>query len=140
VIAFRNMNEVPKNFDWVQARSKCSLNGVFDILGEVLDSDVKSANALGRPNARFTFSREAGKEFIVGRQIDVSSVQPSTYSVAFELTPDGISVKEVRPEKNLFSATPNFTLDGECLLAVNGEPMQLWQVSQMALEKVFFGS
>ena len=37
--------EVPKSFDWVTERHKCSLVTIFTHLSEVVDSDVKSAIA-----------------------------------------------------------------------------------------------
>jgi hypothetical protein len=63
-------------------------------------------------------------------------------SVIFELMPDEIAIRRMEHAKSelMFSAKPRLNPEGQCLLAVTGESdlQQLWQVSQKALDGLFF--
>jgi hypothetical protein len=131
------------NFNWVKARSECSLVPVFAALREVVDSDVKEVNELNRPRLRFTLNPEAGSasKFVVIRQQDMSGFFQA-FTVVFELKDDAIVVTardQTGNGKPLFSAKPSLKPDGQCMLDIDGEPCFLWQVSRKALEALFFG-
>ncbi|MGH9344855.1 MAG: hypothetical protein ACRD3Y_02300 [Bryobacteraceae bacterium] len=133
--------ETPESLDWVTARSKCSLAAVFETLMEVLDSDVKSRNALGAQGVRFLLTRPVGQKLIVVRERDFGGI-PETDTVVFELTKAHVAAtaRNARGDgKPLFQAKPALNREGDCLLEVNGEELRLWQVSRLALEGLFFG-
>jgi hypothetical protein len=129
------MNDNPSkpNFDWVSARSRCSLMQVFETLKLQVQEDVdirtKLRPALAEygfkflPNAdRFTVYLEANRPH---------------WSVVFTLTDKQI---EVRDQDNnlLIEATVTLNDEGECRLRVKGEEREFWQVRKMALERLFY--
>jgi hypothetical protein len=129
------------NFNWVHARAHCSLEGVFHILHEIVDSDVKDVNALKRQGVTFRLNTDATRKIIVARDRDLGGVIEST-GIVFELFPDKITIAHKQGaliDKSLFSAVPSLNEDGECLMEVNGKSLKLWQVSRKALENLFFG-
>ena len=128
-------------FDWVRERSKCCLSTVFNNLAEVLDSDVKTVNALGRKGVRFETTRPQPSKLIVVRERDFTGII-ETDSVVFELTASRITAVQrngAGNPKSLFSASPNLTAEGNCVLEIDGTSLRLWQVSRLALEDLFFG-
>lgn len=140
------MDEIPKVFDWVKARSECSLRHVFLQLAEVVDSDVKSivrqsSREQGISRAKFTLDRVSEDKFIVVKTWNDFGAEQGE-SVVFELIKQGIAAKLGRAGKQLFVARPALTKTGDCKLRIEGEPepLELWQVSQKALEDLFFGS
>ncbi len=128
----------PHDFDWVTARHKCSLAGVFRVLAEIVDTNVQTANALIEPGA-FERNVAANKVIVIRKHGGAAS------SVVFTLEANAISVKRVNQagnEKAVFTAKPALTTDGECVLEINDRPLQpleLWQVCRLALEDFFFG-
>jgi hypothetical protein len=128
--------DIPKNFDWVKARSKCSLEEVFVNLGEVVDSDVKTTNSLSHKTGEFAINRPNGKIVVVKTQ-----QTSAKKSIVFELTNQGVCVKEGLGGKHLFLGKPSLIPSGDCKLQVDGEqePLELWQFSRRALEDLFFG-
>jgi hypothetical protein len=135
-----NVEDIPKTFDWVKARSECSLRHVFLMLAEVIDSDVKAAQS-HIPGAKFKINKTSDDKFIVVKSWDASGVDQAE-SVAFEATKQGIAVKDVRTGKRLFLAKPELTANGDCKLRSDDNPdaLEMWQVSRKALEDLFFGS
>ena len=128
--------------DWVTKRYECSLKSAFQRLREVVDSDVKAVTKLARPGVEFAFPKDLPTDKImVYRGIRRSLGDPEQSHIAFELTADEIIVRSGDPHKILFSAKPRLNKEGDCLLCVSGEQelMQLWQVSQKALDDFFFG-
>lgn len=129
----------PHDFDWVTARHKCSLAGVFRVLSELVDTNVKTANELIEPGA-FERNVTANKVIVIRRSGNAAA------SVVFTLEANAISVKRVNQagaEMAIFIAKPALTTDGECVLEINDRPMQpleLWQVCRLALEDFFFGA
>lgn len=135
------MDEKPDGFDWVTARSRCSLGSVFQILSEIVASNVKAANAL--PNQNSTFEqRPLNNKFLVLVRRDIAGFI-ATRSVVFELSSSAIDVKLKDAnglEKMLFSAKPSFVEEGDCRLEIDGQRFSLWQISRRALEDLFFGA
>ena len=127
--------------DWVKARAACSLKGVFQLLSEVVDSDVKAANALDRKDIKFTLNRGITGKLIVVRERDLGGFGESA-GIVFELLPSKITIAGAGlGDKPLHTMTPYLNEEGECLLEVEGrpQPLRLWQVSRIALDDLFFG-
>jgi len=132
--------EIPKNFNWVKARSECSLLALFTHLAEVVASDIEAVKSLPNSDETFTINRPDNK-IVVVKTWDVRV--PQARSVVFELTTMGISASSVEmrgQSQQLFLAKPSFLASGECKLQIDGEsePLELWQVSRKALEGLFF--
>jgi hypothetical protein len=133
-----------ESVNWVANRAGCSIQRVFQILGEMVDTDVKEAEALNRRGVKFSLSKEVDTKLIVTRDRDLGGVS-ETDGVTFEVRAGKIRVtagsKNMNERKPLFSFAPAFSQDGECLVQVEGEsePVKLWQVCRKALEDLFFG-
>lgn len=130
-------------FDWVTARSKCSLQHLFLMLGEVVDGNVTAMNKLKRPDLEFDLKRDETK-LIVGRKRDFGGYS-ETFIVVLELAAEvgkiTATLRGPKTDKLLFAVTPELNPDGECFLRVVGlgDSLSLWQVSRKALEDLFFG-
>jgi hypothetical protein len=120
-------------FDWVTARSACSLPKVFKELMLQAEDDVKTRNALRPANSPYEFSvTEDGAAFAV--HLEAKDVRRS---VIFSLTEHAISVRDDKGNQ-MFDVTPALNDKGDCRLNVNGEGRDLWQVRRMALEGLLF--
>lgn len=137
------MSEVPTRLDWVAARAECSLPAIFLALAEVVQSDVESiSRRVPTSTARFVFSRPTDLKLLVAKTWDAGGV-PDGDGIVFELVPDRvIRVRTSRGSQDLFACQPALQPDGACKLTVDGErgaPLELWEVSRRALERLFFG-
>ena len=122
-------------FDWVTARSSCSLPKVFKELMLQVEEDVKTRNALRPDNSPYEFSiAENGSDFTV--LLEAKDVRKS---VIFGIGEHAISVRDDTGSQ-MFEVRLSFNDKGECRLNVNGEGRDLWQVRRMALEGLLFGS
>ncbi len=124
--------ETPK-FDWVAARSACTLPKMYNRLLAEMKEDVSERNAQ-RPES-------APYEFLVLEKEDGFSVvlQAKDFrrSVAFRYEDHAITVLD--PSGNqMFDITLLFTDDGKCRLKAKEENRETWQVRRMALEDLLF--
>jgi len=135
------MRDTPKTFDWVKARSSCSVKAVFDVLSQVIASDVKSANDLNRPGVSFALTNPSEEMVMVARTSDATGAAESA-SVLFERRANEIVATAPHRGKTLFYAKPILNGTGECLLQIEGdhELKHPWQVSRRALDDLFFGA
>ena len=120
-------------FDWVTARSSCSLPKIFKALRLQVEEDVKIRNALRPNNSPYEFSvKENGGDFTV--LVEAEAVRRS---VVFSLAEHAILVRDDTGNKML-EVTLTFNDEGECELNVNEHKLDLWQVRRLSLEKLFF--
>lgn len=123
-----------EDFDWVEARSKCSLFAIFQKLKLQLRSDVERIQSLRPPDChygfRFTEHGPSATVLVEGNKIHES--------VTFLLVNGAIETRDSNDNKNL-TATPTLSDDRECRLMVSGKERELWQFRKMALESLFFG-
>jgi hypothetical protein len=127
-------------FDWVKARSECSMVRTFLLLAELIDRDVKSANALGR-DATFDLNRTVQNRIIVNRTRTFAGASQHI-SIVIVSADDGLDVFRATGTESkdlLFRGTAALNIDGECRIEVEGIPLHLWQFSRKALEDLFFG-
>jgi len=120
-------------FDWITARSSCSLPKVFHTLRLQVEQDVKTRNGL-RPNLsayEFSLTEDTGA-FTV--RLEAQGVQRS---VVFTLAEHAISVRDGIGTQ-MFEVTVSFDDNGKCKMNVNGEERDFWQVRRMALEDLMF--
>jgi hypothetical protein len=133
------------NQNWVKARAGCSLKALFQLLAEVVDSDVKSVNLLDRRDVQFSLNAETTHKLIVSRTRNLAGFPESCF-VVFDLD---LQSNEITAQyktamgqpRPLLKAKPDFTPEGECRVRIVGdpEPQKLWQLSRRALEDLFFG-
>jgi hypothetical protein len=110
--------------------------GLFRLLYEVVDSDVKAARIV-RPDAgTFELKKLSDTKFLVSRTREAGI---AVDVVVFELLGGKIAIGHGQ-NSTMFMATPSLLSDGECRLEVAGEPepLELWQISRKALEDLFF--
>jgi hypothetical protein len=121
-----------RRFDWVSARSECSLASVYEKLKLEIQNDVETRNHL-RPELphygfKFIGSSKSFTVLIEGNKLHKS--------VTFQLAGKIIEVQS--EEAVMFNASVGLNDEGECVLRVNGEDRTTWQVAKMALERLFF--
>jgi hypothetical protein len=127
-------NDISK-FDWVTARSECSLPKVFKELRLQVEDDVKTRNALRPDNSPYEFSvAENGPDFTV--TLEAGDVHRS---VTFSLAEHAISVRDDKGDQ-MFEVTLTFDDEGKCRLNVSKNQIDLWQVRRRALEQLLFGA
>jgi hypothetical protein len=125
-------NETPA-FDWITARSSCSLPKVFSTLRSQIEQDVKTRNSL-RPNyAPYEFSVTEDTSEITVRL----TAEELEQSVTFSLAEHAILVLYDQGSR-ILEVTLIFDDSGKCRLKINGEEREFWQVRRMALEDLMF--
>lgn len=124
-------------FDWVTARSNCSVVMIFERLKSAVQDDVNKRQQLRRKS-------EFGYQY--GFSVDIDQTRISVIlkeptapaeAVVFYLKEDSIDVVN-GSGKHKFKATPTINDEGECRLKVSGQERELWQFRKMALEELFF--
>ena len=126
---------LPENFNWVRARSICSLPTVFKELEQGVRDDIETRQSLFHPSVpvRFTVASIGQRRFSVIRAVENSP----TESVDFTLTNDGITAQD---DEKAVCITASIALNdrGECRLKVGDEELNQWQFRKRALERMFF--
>jgi hypothetical protein len=135
-------NDPSKNdrskFDWVTARSSCSLANVFKTLRLQVEEDVKTRNGLRPANSPYEFSvAESDGGFAVVLKAKDLKAKDVQRSVVFTLAEHAILVRDGIGSP-MFDVTLTFDEAGACKLNVNGESRDFWQVRRMALEELLF--
>jgi hypothetical protein len=124
-------------FDWVTARSSCSLPKVFQELRLQAEGDVKTRNGLRPNNSPYEFSvKDNVNEFTVLLEAKVEGKDVHR-SIIFSLTEHAILVQDERGTQ-MFEVTLTLNEQGECKLTAGGKERDFWQVRRMALEELLF--
>jgi hypothetical protein len=127
------MDKTVSGFDWVKARSECSLAKVFQTLRLQVEADVATRKALRTEGVPFTFGTAANGHtfsvFVDGNQL--------YRTVKFGLTDKAICVYG-DDDRLLFEGRVTLSDDGECRLRVGEKELELWQFRRDALEELFF--
>lgn len=132
---------------WVRDRGCCTLTATFASLHDVVKRDVEEANALPedvRHDATFQFEVNGQgpmPRFSVTRTRVVSGYAPQVVTVLFTQGRSEIVVESTatRPAVEPFQVIPSWNARAnQCELRVKDESVELWQVSQRALERLFF--
>jgi hypothetical protein len=124
-------------FDWVTARSSCSLPKVFQELRLQAEGDVKTRNGLRPNNSPYEFSvKDNVNEFTVLLEAKVEGKDVHR-SIIFSLTEHAILVQDGRGTQ-MFEVTLTLNEQGECKLTTGGKERDFWQVRRMALEELLF--
>lgn len=120
-------------FDWVGARSACSLPRVYKTLRLEVEEDVRERNTQRPDNAAYEFSIEDRNDgFLV--VLDAPGLHRA---VTFHYEDHAIIVLD--PSGNqMFEVTLIFGEDGRCRMKAKEENRESWQVRRMALEDILF--
>ena len=121
--------------DWVALRAACTIEAIFTELYERVRIDVDSAGKALGDKGSFNLSGNAEQGyFTVKRPAAGAAAEPA---VTFNRRSDEIEIDRIGGERLMVTRT----WDQEktrCILHVGGQPMPLWQISQMALYDAFF--
>ena len=137
-----NYRDVPVAFDWVKARSECSVQKLFDDLIKVVKSDIQIFNEHSESTGSsrtMKFSQVCTKQFDVEASPPRSTPDGTFACVMVSLNGSSIEFFRGGMDNKLFSAKPYLLDTGECLLEVEGKPYRIWQISRKAFEGFFFG-
>ena len=130
-----NERRTPREFDWVTARSECSLLKIFETLCLQLGQDVETRNLKRgeRPFYKFDTAR-----IPTAITVFLDTPMVTGEAVRFSLTEHDITVTDSLGEV-MFRAVPTLSgNDGGCRVKVNDQELELWQIRRMALEDLFF--
>lgn len=126
--------------NWVVGRADCNLNMTFQALHEIVRRDVDTFNSLyerkrrGRTFGVSDHTDGCSPKFIVEQEVD----SPKPPQVMFSLEPTAIRINGGGVQ---FFVRPRW--DGErCRFSRNNEDgvyYEVWEISQAALENLFFG-
>ena len=126
---------IPSGFDWVRARSACSLPNVFKDLRLGVEHDIKTRNDLRPQSAPYHFSvAESDGGFKALLHSDTLQT-----AVTFILSDHAIQVRDHLCAP-MFEVTLDFDDHGKCRLRVGDRNYELWQIQRMALEELIFRS
>jgi len=131
------MSDTPNQFDWVTARSKCSVEPVFYALGDLVEADVAKVKAI-EPTADFKVERNSEKISVAITRNDMG--RGKYWRVTFILHEGRIVIRDGVHGRDLFVAKPALDANGQCRVLIDDatEGIELWQVSHRALEAAFF--
>jgi hypothetical protein len=122
-----------EGFDWVAARSACSLPKVYRQLMAEIEGDVKQRNSERPQNAPYEFSmEEKGTTFSV-----ILQGGDFRRAVTFRFEDHAIIVTDASGNQ-MFEVTLVFTDEGKCRMKAKEENRDSWQVRRMALEDLLF--
>jgi hypothetical protein len=120
-------------FDWVAARSGCTLPKFFRQLMAEVEEDVRERNAMRPENSPYEFSvEEKGPQFSV-----ILQAADFRRSIKFCYEDHAVTVFDASGNQ-MFEVTLTFSDDGKCRLKAKEENRESWQVRRMALEDLLF--
>lgn len=119
------------DFDWVTARSNCSLGIMFEDLKAGIQSDINKKNELDHEN-RYKLSINQNSASAI------DEVYPGLVRkrISFQLTESSIDISD--GQALILKATPTLCDDGVCRLKLKDREMETWQVRKLALESFLF--
>ena len=128
-----NVENNEANFDWVGARSACTLPKMYRQLLAEIEEDVRKRNAERPDNSPYEFLiEEKGPQFSV-----VLQAADFRRAITFCFEDHAIIVFDASGNQ-MFEITLVFTDDGKCRLKAKEENREPWQVRRMALEDLLF--
>lgn len=134
-----NSERAPKTLNWVKVRAGCSIEQMFLLLAQVVDSDAQAMADVARRGFNFEFQKLSEDRFSVTRHRNLGGLLEGD-AVVFVRNDQGVTVSDGRSSAVIVTAKPAVDANGECRFEVAGKPVELWQVSRLALEDFFFGS
>lgn len=124
-------------FDWVQARSDCTVEKVFEMLAEDVQRDLARHNDLNPGLAQSQKFERCGEDKFFVEKSDV-------HRIIFEKTTKHIRVGKWErhgQHEPMLNLAVRLGEDGKCIL-IDDEHQTLkpWQVRRIALEETLFGN
>ena len=126
----------PIDFDWVNARAKCSPSSMFVELQIDAEKDVERINELKAKTGvgrLFELKKTEGSFTVV--RFDESQ---NPTMIAFRLNPESIIIESNRRHADRIAVTVALNNQGQCVLKLDDEELYRWQLLKRVLEKLFF--
>ena len=126
----------PHDFDWIAARSLCSIQHMFEELKIAIRQDVDTINAHQGENTSSRHFRivERAKLLKVFEEDAFADYPPA---VTFILAGEVIHVQDGE-NKEMFAIKIGLNDCGDCRYVVNGNERDSWQIRRQAFEELFF--
>ena len=122
-----------ENFDWVNARAKCSAEVVFTQLLAGVKRDVALIEQVRNLEPGTGFHVQP----ITSKRFEVFRIGSNNLSVAFFHVDDKVEIEDgVAGKKYIVTLTIN--CEGRCKLRIGEDELEQWQVRHKALEGLFF--
>lgn len=132
------MERLKSDWDWVKARLDCSLSSMYLVLKELVGRDVAAIG--GYRGAKFEIKNISAETFIVAKTWDAGGIQSGeAVTFALQVREHRIQIRNTRTSEQMFIAVPEVDADGVCRFRVDDKLLDTWQLSQKALEGLFFG-
>ncbi|MFZ0480345.1 MAG: hypothetical protein WAL71_14470 [Terriglobales bacterium] len=130
-------DKVLEQFDWVHARSECSVPHIFKELEQGAREDVEAAQSLIPPHSerKFSLAMTTTRRFSVIRVDD--PMRGISRAVDFVCAKDKIELYD-GSNQLLYSTSLTLNNEGKCQLLVKDKELTQWQFRRTALEKLFF--
>lgn len=134
-----NANKKPQNFDWVSARSQCSVKQMFEELKLGVKQDVEAMSKAIKSDP----TRNPANIFKIAENAKTMKVffdDPFSDgpSVLFTLTRSAIRVSDGETNEFLFNLEIGLNEEGDCRFTMEGKEFDSWQVRRKSLEGLFF--
>ena len=130
--------DLPPNFDWVKARTDCSVVVMFDELRHQVHANIdrrnETTNNDGDKQFRFV-DRTAERIVPTFAVLDTWDIAQQR-AVHFERSGHRISIQML--DKTTLEATLTLTDKGICRFKIFGEELDAWQVCRRVLEPLLF--
>jgi hypothetical protein len=123
-----------ESFDWVTARSECTLVGVFEKLRMQVNQDVDIRNAQLPAQHHYSFRFDShGTMFTVS--VEGNKINGS---VRFSYNISRLIFVHDDKDRELIRAFVTLNNEGRCVVRIAEQDYELWQMRKMALEKLLF--
>ncbi len=138
--------------DWVRARARCRMDSIFEDLKRIVKDDVDAMGEVGWSRRRFVLkgSEEGSPTFQIQDWPPDSDPQQGArgYNVPgrfVDFTRDGENIRIDRyKDTHKYESTSAISYEWDretlsCKLKMDGQFVELWQVSEKVLYPMFFG-
>ena len=127
--------------NWVRAHAECTRDAVFDALYKRVQKDVAEANTrcLAGEGSRFVVQAEVDSNAAAAFSVKRCTGRDCDASILFQRFE--LEIRVTRTNNGAFSVRPTWnSCDLSCDLYVEDVPHKLWEISQVSLEPLFFGT
>lgn len=137
--------EHSEQVNWVARRAECLLPNMFRRLRDIVLRDIQEArrfSPLVAQGFEFLFNADDGRgQFTASRVPPSNSVYPA-FALIFNLHDDAIRVDCDKhpdyPNGFFYIRSTWQRQESRCRLTIDEKPYELWQISQLALERLVF--
>jgi len=122
------------DFDWVKARSECSLSGIFEKLRMQVKEDIDIRNSQLPALNHYSF-RLISQGTMFAAIVEGNNIHGA---VRFTYNVSRLIFVHDDKERELMRAFVTLNNDGKCMVRINEQEYELWQMRKMALERLLF--